>query len=263
MIATTILDFSEGTWGEDRFCVLDRFCCVLDGATPIKQEEFAGYHSSAEWLADQLIRRIPEGVAASVPYPLICQGFVKAEADIRHAFRDDYQLPCLTTAAMQQDGNLLTCWVLGDCSVYLLMKDGKVRHITDNRVTRFSEKSQQAKNEAIRRGEDPTAAVLAQRIRNKSMMNHPGGYWTVGFTGNFAEEFVECRVEAEKVQAALLCTDGLDRLFIHHGIAPVQLLTEEIALNEAVVFLRQRERTSAQTELKRHDDIAAILWQNS
>ncbi len=260
MIATTVLDFSEGSWGEDRACVLDQFCCVLDGATPIKREEFAGYHSSAEWMVDQLIHYISKNIANSVPYPVICQAFIEGKKDIVRVFRDTYHLPCLTTAAVQQKGNLLKCWVLGDCSVYFLLKDGEVCHITDNRVSHFSKKTQRAKKEAIRRGEDPAAAVLFQRIQNKEMMNHPDGYWTVGFTGNFEDEFVEYCIEKERVQAVLLCTDGLDRLFARNGWVPMQLLTEEIPLNKAVHILRQRESMNGQAEVKQHDDIAAILW---
>lgn len=258
-ITDTILDFAEGTWGEDRLCLKEHFCCVLDGATPLKQAEFAGYHSSAEWLADRLARYISEWASASAPYPLICKAFVDAEEDIRHTIEDTEHLPCLTTAAVQRDGSLLKCWVLGDCSIYLLMKDGTVRHVTDARVSLFSGKTLQAKQNAICRGEDPAAAVLAQRIQNKRMMNQPGGYWTVGFIGNFTEEFVEYSIEAEQVRAALLCTDGMDRLFIHHGITPGQLLTGEIPLQEAVRFLRQREATAGNAEIKQHDDVAAIL----
>lgn len=263
MIANTILDFSESTWGEDRLCVLDHFCCVIDGATPLKQEEFAGYHSSAEWMADQLSLYIPKGIADSVSYPLICKNFIQAKKNICCTFPDTYQLPSLTTAAIQQHANLIKCWVLGDCSVYLLMKDGHMRHITDKRVSRFSKKSQQAKIQAIRRGEDPAAAILTQRIQNKSKMNQPGGYWVVGFIGNFADKFLEYCIEAEKVQAILLCTDGLDRLFVHYGITPEQLLTEKMSLDEAVRFLRRKETITDLAELKRHDDIAAILWKNS
>ncbi len=258
----TIIDFGAGNWGEDRLCLLKNMYCVLDGATPLKRTAFAGYHSSAEWMADCLAEHIKKEPDYLQPYPLICKSFVDTAENVQNTFENMYDLPCLTTAALQCRSRQLQCWVLGDCSIYLLMKDGDLCHITDKRVERFTEKTVQAKIAAINRGEDSAAAVLAQRTRNKAMMNQPGGYWTVGFNGDFANEFVECTVEAERVRAALLCTDGPDRLFAHYGVAPRELLSGEMPLKDAVSLLREKERTEQNTNVKKHDDVAAILLKN-
>lgn len=262
IIKDKILDFASEFWGEDRLCLTENLFCVLDGATPIEQSDFAQYHSSAEWMADRMAAYIVEEADRSVPYPLICKEFVDLEADILRSIPVAHHLPCLTTSALQYDAGLLKCWVLGDCSIYLLMKNGEIRHITDQRVKAFSQKTIQCKAEAIRRGEDPTKVVLEQRIQNKKMMNHPDGYWTVGFVGSFESRFVAYSMEAESVQAVLLCTDGLDRLFSYYDITPKDLLTEKMTLEDAVRYLRQRERSDQNTEIKRHDDVGAILLKN-
>ncbi len=255
----TIVDFGSGDWGEDRLCLLENMYCVLDGATPIKRTTFAGYHSSAEWMADCLAEHIKKEPDYLQPYPLMCKSFVDAVETVRNTFENVHDLPCLTTAALQCRDRQLQCWVLGDCSIYLLMKDGELCRITDTRVAHFSEKTVQVKTAAINRGEDPATAVLEQRIRNKAMMNQLGGYWTVGFNGDFANEFVECTVEADQVQAVLLCTDGLDRLFTHYGVAPQEVLSEEMPLKDAVCLLREKERNEKNANVKKHDDVAAIL----
>ncbi len=262
IIKEKIIDFAAGGWGEDRLCLTKNLFCVLDGATPLEQSKYAAYHSSAEWMADSMAAYIQEEADLSLPYPLICKKFVDSQADICRSIQVEHHLPCLTTAALQRDAGRLKCWVLGDCSIYLLMRNREIRHITDQRVKEFSQKTVRRKAEALRCGENPEAAVLAQRIQNKTMMNRPGGYWTVGFCGSFVDQFVEFSIESEYVQAALLCTDGLDRLFSCCDITPEDLLMGRMTLKDAVHCLRQRERNGQDKEIKRHDDVGAVLLQN-
>ena len=213
-IAETVLDFCTGDWGEDRLYAGRELVCVIDGATPISKQPFEAYHSSAEWMAEGLRRYVASECGFDGDFPALCRRFVDATCgSIRGQFPDLYDLPCLTVAALWQNGKRLSGYVLGDCSIYALMKNGDVRRVTDQRTAVFYNKTLEAREKARRTGQDVQRAVREQRIRNKAAMNRPDGYWTVAYTGDFERMFRTFSADAEQVDAVLLCTDGFDRLF--------------------------------------------------
>ena len=49
----SVIDFPNHSWGEDR-------AGVIDGSSPINVVPLGEYHSQAEWLADNLSKRLSE-----------------------------------------------------------------------------------------------------------------------------------------------------------------------------------------------------------
>lgn len=261
-VRETILDFCNDGWGEDRLLTAGDLACVIDGATSITRAPYGGFHSNAEWMAETLARHVARCAPDGRSHPQVCREMVDQTAHIRGAFDAEHDLPCLTTAAVRREGELLKCWVLGDCSVYLLLEDGSVRHVTDRRIAGFYSRTLKAQEDARRRGGDVAEAVRQQRLRNKASMNRPEGYWTVAYIGDFEHYFVAETVAANRVRGALLCTDGFDRLFDFGLAEPGALLEGKLSLQQALALLRgaEKAREDAQNiNVKRHDDVAAIL----
>lgn len=259
IVIESVLDFGEGIWGEDRLCTGTDCVCVIDGATPISRQKFKDFHSSAEWMAEQMRRYIAEHWNPDTQLPAICRKFVEAtRAEICHSFPRRQDMPSLTIAALSRSGKVLRGSLLGDCSIYLLYKNGGVERITDQRTAHFYEKTLQAKREAEAIGADAEQAMKAQRIKNKSYMNQPNGFWTVSYAGDFEKEFRTFVCSAEELAAVLLCTDGFDRLFSRNALSPQVILTRQLSLKDAVRNLRRLEKEDP-ADAKRHDDVSAVL----
>lgn len=261
-VRETILDFCNDGWGEDRLLAAGDLACVIDGATSITRVPFEGFHSNAEWMAETLARHVERCAPDGRSHPQVCREMVDQTAGAWASSVAEHDLPCLTTAAVRREGDLLKCWVLGDCSIYLLLEDGSVQHVTDRRIAAFYSRTVKAQEDARRRGGDVAEAVRQQRLHNKSSMNRPEGYWTVAYTGDFERRFVEYTVEADRIRGALLCTDGFDRLFDFGLADPGALLEGKLSLHHALELLRgaEKAREDAQNiNVKRHDDVAAIL----
>ena len=60
-----ILDFPKGDWGEDRLFIRDNAIGVIDGSSPISIVPFGGYHSQAEWLAENLATGLQKNLYVS------------------------------------------------------------------------------------------------------------------------------------------------------------------------------------------------------
>lgn len=253
-----ILDFGNGQWGEDRLYAGDKVSFVIDGATPISKQPYNGYHSGAEWLAEELKQYLIEHLS-DAEVPVLCKQFTdKAGESVKTMFPSVQEMPSMTIAAIAGDGDMLKGYVLGDCSLYILLKDGGIKHVTDRRTDAFYQKTMNAKRNAEAHGADVTAAVLEQRRKNKATMNQQGGYWTVSFVGDYEQEFYTCSVPVAEVQSVLLCTDGFDRAFCRGMFTPECVLRGEESLKTVLERLREAEKES-DADVKRHDDASAIL----
>lgn len=254
-----ILEHGNGTWGEDRIHLGETVFCVVDGATPISKQAFMGYHSSAEWLADGLCRHFGNNPLGCNDIPRLCRAFVDQTLDtIRLALPKVWDYPSATMAAVCCDGNTLQGYLLGDCSIYVLYRNGRVEHITDQRAQTFYMRTVAAKHRAQAEGKDPVEAARQQQKKNKESMNQPDGYWTVSYLGKFEEEYSSFQCAEAEVEAILLCSDGFDRMFSLGLTAPMDLLTQKYSLKKALSELRDMEQSIDQ-DVKKHDDASAIL----
>lgn len=68
-ILDIVLNFPNHSWGEDRLFVRTNRVGVIDGSSPINIVSLGEYHSQAEWLADNLSKRLITG-AINTTYPM-------------------------------------------------------------------------------------------------------------------------------------------------------------------------------------------------
>jgi len=252
----TILDFSHGSWGEDRIFAGEKLCFVIDGATPISGAPFGAYHTGAEWMAEELSRYLAEHDGE---IPALCKQFTEqTQCLLQEEFRDVHSMPCAVLSAVRWEKAHIQGYVLGDCAVYVLHNSGEIACYADRRTATFYKKTLQAKANAAKAGMDVEEAVRDQRKKNKAAMNQPGGYWTVSYIGDFEREFCTFRIPAEEIQGILLCSDGFDRIFERNLFTPEDILRGKISLNAALSKLRAAEKVSS-ADVKVHDDASAIL----
>ena len=167
--------------------------------------------------------------------------------------------PCATFAGVQVIGDTLITYVLGDCVILLEFKDGRIVKLTDSRITTFSNLTKQRKLEAERLGLDIKSVVSTQMSENRKMMNKQGGFFVVALDGAYEIEFLTKSFLLKDLKSCLIFSDGFDRIFSNDLIPYFDILKQNISLEQATSVLRSWEGSSQSTEVKKYDDVSAIL----
>lgn len=252
-----VLDYPKGDWGEDRIFLSETSVGVTDGSSPISVVPLFGYNSQAEWLASELSSSIKTNSNLSLPF--ICKQTTNQLQSIIPLSLEPKLKPCATFAGVQVIGDTLTTYVLGDCVILLEFKDGRIVKLTDNRITTFSNLTKQRKLEAERLGIDIKSAVSTQMSENRKMMNKQGGFFVIALDGAYETEFLTKSFLLDDLNSCLIFSDGFDCIFSNDLIPYSDILTQSISLEQAPSILRSWEGSSKSTEVKKHDDVSAIL----
>ena len=248
----TISDFPKD-YGEDRTFIDDGLYGVIDGSSPIQEVEVEDYATQAEWFADKLAKGVLffEGT--------IPEKFQKAVESLKTLKLPRELQPCAVTAGVSIQDGYLKCYVLGDCVIVVEMNDGTQKIITDKRISQYSRLTVMARNLAKSSGLDEKEAVKKQMTKNRKSMNTKDGFWTVAFKGYFFKEFVNVDFKLKDVKSCLIFSDGFARFFNANRYSIKDILSERVSLEEAVRSLRHYEKHQNLDEVKRHDDVSAIL----
>lgn len=182
-ILDSVIDFPNHSWGEDRFFVgVDR-AGVIDGSSPINVVPLEEYHSQAEWLADNLSRRLSKNKQGNLTLPNACKVITD---DLKKNNQDTLNLltdaisPCAVFAGIEEKDGFVCGYVLGDCTLIVEFTDSEeIQVITDNRIRYFSNLTKEKKNKALAEGRDYKEAIREQMTKNRAVMNTKEGFWTV------------------------------------------------------------------------------------
>lgn len=268
-IVDSILDFPNKNWGEDRIFTGKEIVGVIDGSSPISVELFEGYNSQAEWLADNLAKAF-EAFNGHYP-PLLCSSVTdrlrESPAFLSAKLPKEYS-PCATFACVQDLGEYVSCFALGDCSVAVLLKSGNVEVITDERISSYSDKTKNVYLQAILKEKDPTIRVKKQMMDNRKFINTKGGFWAVALTDDYWKEFNLKTYKKSDVLACLVFSNGFGRVFDKNILSYKDFFSSETSLEDIVKDLRSFEEGKLRSyerellcspEVKLHDDASAIL----
>lgn len=168
--------------------------------------------------------------------------------------------PCAVFAGIEEkDGNVCG-YVLGDCTLVVEFSDSReIQVVTDNRIRHFSNLTKEKKNKALAEGRDYKEAVREQMTRNRKVMNTKDGFWTIALRGEYQEEFLKCQYKKDLVKHCLLFSDGFERVFEHSLYSYRDILNQKVSLSVATKRLRDWENKISGLDVKRHDDVSAIL----
>lgn len=225
---------------------------VIDGSSPINIVSLGEYHSQAEWLADNLSKRLITGSNQhnlSNACKALTDNLKKNNQEFLNQLTDAIS-PCAVFAGIEEkDGNVCG-YVLGDCTLVVEFTDSEeIQVITDNRIRHFSNLTKEKKNKALAEGRDYKEAIREQMTKNRAVMNTKEGFWTVALRGEYQEEFLKCQYKKDSVKRCLLFSDGFERIFEHSLYSYSDILNQKISLIDEAINL----------DVKRHDDISAIL----
>ena len=261
-ILDSVIDFPNHSWGEDRVFWGGNRAGVIDGSSPINIVSLGEYHSQAEWLADNLSKRLILGNNRH-NLPNACKAITDDLKKNNREFLNqltDVISPCAVFAGIEEkDGNVCG-YVLGDCTLVVEFTDSEeIQVITDNRIRHFSNLTKEKKNKALAEGRGYMEAVREQMTKNRAVMNTKEGFWTIALRGEYQEEFLKCQYKKDLVKSCLLFSDGFERIFEHSLYSYRDILNQKVSLTDATKYLRDWEDKVVNLDVKRHDDVSAIL----
>lgn len=259
-------DSGNGIWNEDRLLVSDDIIGVIDGATPIHKLQYKSYHTIAEWMVDSFVEKF-KGYSNKLVhgYKSICKEIInELGEDIYIKSLQEFDKPCFTSATVSINGTQIECEVIGDSYIYVYLKDGRIVEITDDRVDLYAQKTVKITNEVREFNGDVERAIEHQKIENRKMMNVKGGYWVVGFKGDFEKEFVEESFPLADIKKILICTDGFGRIMKEFALTTInQIFESNISLSKLLEMLRDYEDKNYGDEqfpcVKKSDDATAVM----
>lgn len=255
-----ILDFPNDDWGEDRIFICENTVGVIDGASPISIVPIGGYHSQAEWLADNLAKELEAWGGTFLPN--LCKQIttsLRDSNDLSGVELAKENFPCATFGGVSCYLNRINAFVLSDCTIVFECNDGVLEVLTDNRIKQFSDKTKEVRKLALERGEDVTKAVKQQMTLNRQVMNTDGGFWTVSLYGSYSSEFAYKTFEVHELKRCLIMSDGFERVFSANLVSFQDVLSGKVSLKSALKILRDWENSNDSLEVKRNDDASAIL----
>lgn len=261
-ILDSVIDFPNHSWGEDRVFLGNNRAGVIDGSSPINVVSLGEYHSQAEWLADNLSEKLITG-SNQHNLPNACKAITDDLKKNNQGFLNqltDGISPCAVFAGIEEKDSFVYGYVLGDCTLVVEFSDSEeIRVITDNRIRHFSNLTKEKKNKALAKGRDYKEAVREQMTKNRKVMNTKDGFWTVALRGEYQEEFIEVQYKITDVKRCLLFSDGFERVFEHSLYPYRDILNQKVSLANATKHLRDWEDKVVNLDVKRHDDVSAIL----
>lgn len=259
-VIDSILDFPNADWGEDRIFICEDSVGVIDGASPISVVPIGGYHSQAEWFADNLAKELEEWGGTFIPN--ICRNIttsLRGSDDLNGVELAKENVPCATFGGISCYLGRINAFVLSDCTIVFEHNDGVLEVLTDNRIKKFSDKTKEVRKLALERGEDVTKAVKQQMTLNRQAMNTDGGFWTVSLYGSYSSEFAYNTFDVHELKRCLIMSDGFERVFSAKLLSFSDVLSGKVSLKSALKILRDWENSNESSEIKRHDDASAIL----
>ena len=205
---------------EDLFCSTPTQALLMDGSTNLG---LYGDMPDASWFVEEFSRaflKLSPERAAEERLALS----VDAVADrCTEKTGTDPRTTNLTPSAclllVEEAGELLEFYALGDCTAVVYYRDGRQpEQLRDDRIDAFDGKALAAAREmAAKTGMDLLDTVKTDAIRailkdNRSKMNTPEGYWILAFSREALSHLRRWTVPKAEVAQLLLFTDGFDRL---------------------------------------------------
>ena len=151
--------------------------------------------------------------------------------------------------------------ILGDCHVFVFLKDTNVLHFYDNRVDKFSKRTLNISQNNFQTAIEKEKAIREQKINNRICLNKKNGFFALTLNNTWQGSFVESQVPISKIRKVLVCSDGFARLFKEYGIiTPKSFFENDLTLLKSVNLLREYEMQNKYNNcVKTQDDVSAIL----
>ena len=258
-----LVSSGNGKWCEDITIINNSLVGVLDGATPIDIIEIDNYQTQACWFVNEFVRNfLNEDYGPINSVNSFCKAIINKIDCSKISEFQDYNYPCCTAAFVRINNKYLLCSIIGDCSIYVRLKNRAVIHFYDDRVDKFSKKTQIISQKDYANMYEKESAIKQQKINNRKHLNNPDGFYALTLCDSWYDSFVENQIAIADVDSVLICSDGFARLFKEYNImSPQAFFNNDISILDGVSLIRNFEKKSLANYscVKKKDDASAIL----
>lgn len=235
----------------DSFRVLESAISVTDGATPLNVKHSDTSVRNLSNLVSDLL------VTSELRSPI--DRFINVSHSCESSGSDT-----AVAAAVWLDSEFLIGAVVGDCTIAIRKFDQSISILTDTTLESLDNEVVQAMNDPrVRRDQKHINDLL---LKNRSLVNVPGGYGAFGIPGMTPQHIVTSQIPISEVQTVLVCSDGFWRsLQPYHIFENVQqFLTSAVdGLGPIVARIRDVEESDPEAtiipRISQADDITAVL----
>ena len=193
---------------------MDGFCYVIDGATPLFNDNLFSNTSDVyeymKWLKNNITNK------SSIEGNFI-DAIKKSNLKISNIEKySEYELPTFTIAAVKEENKKYFLYVLCDSLISILYKNGEIKNIYDNRFEKFKKRwanKIEKIDKLVISEDDKTNMKLSIWKEYRKYANKKSGY-PVGSTDfNSIKSGISLDVLKEDVDSILICTDGFFNAF--------------------------------------------------
>ncbi|MBG6219037.1 hypothetical protein IWX75_003525 [Arthrobacter sp. CAN_A6] len=221
-INTSMVSRAGSIVNEDAVGVSGSALIVVDGATGLTAANLTGWPSDAQWFSHRLVDLLGariDDVRHSISQILQeCIQMLRMELSDGVAQEDVTGLqglgsqPSASVMIARTNGTLLEIFSLGDCQAVIGHHDGTVSVCHDGTVDALdSSVIEYLRDLARERGVSVKEArphVSDRLLRNRKLMNTPGGYWITDLTGDGITHARLHTFSAKEVMDIAVMTDG-------------------------------------------------------
>lgn len=195
----------EGS-AEDRLFITDRAVVVLDGATS-HDPDYPSAHEYVDSLGNELCGRLTSSSNLSD----VLATAIESTAE-RLCLHPGGRAPSSTVAIVRTDAGSVETLVLGDSSVVIGYSDGTQEVISDERLDALDFQESQLYRERLQAGHgydsDHFSLLRSLQRKQRQHRNRHHGYWIAEADPEAAHQSITRRYPAERVDWAILATDG-------------------------------------------------------
>ncbi|MGL4951638.1 MAG: hypothetical protein ACRC4L_01485 [Mycoplasma sp.] len=199
---------------EDRYLIEDNYIVVIDGATPlvISENKLLDLHFFLDFCIDQFKALLPN---KNIDLKSIINTVVKNYGELVGKDISPEEIPSATLAILRNVNNQWESLVIGDARIYIKIDDIVTKLATDD----LDEADDEALSQLTKYSKDhkiPFILTLqtdyAKDIfkKNRILKNVENGY--VSFDLNLDINKIETYKTHDKIDSAILCSDGFDEL---------------------------------------------------
>lgn len=190
---------------------LENMCYVMDGATPLFNDNIF-FETSDLYEYMQLLKKnivINKNIKESFK-----NGIIESNKNLPNLENyKEYELPNYTIAAVKEHENAYELFLLCDCLISILYKNGEIENIIDNRFDKVrAGNAKEAKeiDEMLEISADERANMKKEMYRKyRKFANAQDGYPVGSTNPESIENGIIKEIEKSKIDKILICTDGL------------------------------------------------------
>lgn len=206
---------------EDSVYSCNKFSFVLDGATGLFKEHCTDYPTDANWFSNRwnkflqselkdescnLIDVLKKGVTQINKEYLSFEGAENIKSK-----------PSSGLALIRKHNNKLEYFILGDCSLLVKFKNGKVKHITLEQLQPLDAANI---NIMVKVAKEKNINVIDARklindnlVATRNLQNKPNGYWILSDSVEAIDNGLHGYLPLEDIEMVFGFSDGMSQLF--------------------------------------------------